>query len=154
MGHSAEIEAIYGNKIRIRVCGILENEGNFLFVNHKKLNAENTFWNFPGGGVDDGESITETLIREFKEETNLIISLDRFCFFNQVIIDSLHAIELYFRVKSDNFEAKIGHDPEFNIISDLKWMNLTEFSQLPIHHKPSIFSNLKSLNDLINRFQS
>lgn len=154
MGHSSEIEAIYGNKIRIRVCGILENAGKFLFVNHKKLNDENIFWNFPGGGVDKGESIAKALIREFKEETNLDISAEQFCFFNEVIVDSLHAIELYFKVKSKNFDAKTGQDPELDIITDLKWMSLEQFSKLPVQQKPVVFSNLKSINDLINRFQN
>ncbi|WP_255037214.1 NUDIX domain-containing protein [Lacihabitans soyangensis] len=154
MGHSAEIKAIYGNKLRIRVCGILENHGNYLFVNHKKLNTENIFWNFPGGGVDDGESISETLVREFKEEVNLNVSIEQFCFFNEVIVDTLHAIELYFKVKSKNFDAKTGQDPELEIITDHKWMTIEQFSELPTHQKPVVFSNLKSINDLINRFQN
>lgn len=154
MDYSEEIIAIYGNKIRIRVCGILENGENYLFVNHKKLNKDNIFWNFPGGGVEDGESIRETLKREFQEETNLEIIVDQFCFLNQVIVGSLHAIELYFRVKSNSFIVKVGNDPEFNIITDLKWMNLDEFLGLPIHQKPVIFSNIKSINDLIYPFRS
>lgn len=154
MEYSEEIKAIYGNKIRIRVCGILENGQQFLFVNHKKLNKDHVFWNFPGGGVEDGESIRETLKREFQEETNLEITVEQFCFFNQVIVDSLHAIELYFRVKSQKFIAKVGNDPEFNIITDLKWMNLDEFLGLPIHQKPMAFSNFKSIKDLIYPLKS
>jgi hypothetical protein len=69
-------------------------------------------------------------------------------------VGSLHAIELYFRVKSNSFIVKVGNDPEFNIITDLKWMNLDEFLGLPIHQKPVIFSNIKSINDLIYPFRS
>lgn len=154
MAYSDEIKAIYGNRTRTRVCGILENGGRYLVLNHKKLNDENIFWNFPGGGVEEGESITNALKREFKEETNLDISVGKFCFINQVIAQQLHAIELYFSVKSENFEAKIGQDPEFDIISDLKWMTFDEFLNLPFHQKPTIFSNIKFINDLIYRFQS
>lgn len=148
MNYSEEIKRIYGNKIRIRVCGILEKDGKYLLVNHSKLNDDNIFWNFPGGGVDKNESIENTLIREFKEETNLDIKISKFLFINQMINTSLHAIELYFEVHSDNFENKTGFDPEINIILETKWMANEQILNLPTNHKPTFFSNLKSINDL------
>jgi len=154
MNYSEEIKRIYGNKIRIRVCGILENDRKYLLVNHSKLNDDNIFWNFPGGGVDKNESIECTLIREFKEETNLDINLGKFLFLNQIIASSLHAIELYFRVFAENFENKTGHDPEIDIITETKWMTDDEILELPAKHKAKFFSNLKSINDLNFRNQA
>jgi 8-oxo-dGTP diphosphatase len=148
MNYSEEIKRIYGNKIRIRVCGILEKNGKYLLVNHSKLNDDNIFWNFPGGGVDKNESLENTLIREFKEETNLDIKISKFLFINQMINSSLHSIELYFEVHSDNFENKTGFDPEINIITETKWMANEHIMNLPANHKPTFFSNLKSINDL------
>ncbi len=154
MAYSEEIKTVYGNKIRIRVCGILENNGKYLFANHQKLNNENIFWNFPGGGVEDNETLTDALKREFKEETQLDISVGRFCFINQVLVRPLHAIELYFIVNAASFDAKMGFDPELDILSELKWMGESEFLELPSNHKPMVFSNIKSINDVISRFQS
>ncbi len=148
MNYSEEIKRIYGNKIRIRVCGILEKDGKYLLVNHSKLNDDNIFWNFPGGGVDKNETLENTLVREFKEETNIDITLDKFIFLNQVIASSLHAIELYFSVFAENFDNKTGHDPEIDIITETKWMTEGEILTLPAEHKPKFFSNLKSINDL------
>lgn len=148
MNYSEEIKRIYGNKIRIRVSGILEKDGKYLLVNHSKLNDDNIFWNFPGGGVDKNESVENTLIREFKEETNLDITIGKFVFINQVIASSLHAIELYFTVFAVNFDNKTGHDPEIDIITETKWMTNEEILNLPAKHKPAFFSNLKSINDL------
>lgn len=154
MNYSEDIIRIYGDRIRIRVCGILENDGKYLLVNHSKLNEDNVFWNFPGGGVDKNESIENTLIREFKEETNIDIKSDKFLFLNQVIASSLHAIELYFSVIAENFENKTGHDPEIDIITETKWMTAEEILSLPAKYKPTFFSNLKSINDLNFRNQA
>ncbi len=154
MNYSEEIKSIYGNKIRIRVCGILEKDEKYLLVNHSKLNDDNIFWNFPGGGVDKNESAENTLLREFKEETNLDITIGKFLFINQVIASSLHAIELYFRVFAENFDNKTGYDPEIDIITETKWMTNEEILNLPAKHKPTFFSNLKSINDLNFRNQA
>lgn len=154
MNYSGEIKRIYGNKTRIRVCGILENDGKYLLVNHSKLNEENVFWNFPGGGKEENETISNTLTREFKEETNLDITIGKFLFMNQVIASSLHAIELYFSVFAENFDNKTGHDPEIDIITETKWMTENEILNLPAKHKPAFFSNLKSINDLYFRNQA
>ncbi len=154
MNYSEDIIRIYGDKIRIRVCGILENDGKYLLVNHSKLNEDNVFWNFPGGGVEKNESIVNTLIREFKEETNIEIKSEKFLVLNQVIASSLHAIELYFSVIAENFENKTGHDPEIDIITETKWMTAEEILSLPPKYKPTFFSNLKSINDLNFRNQA
>ena len=144
MNYSEEIKRIYGNKTRIRVCGILENNGKYLLVNHSKLNEDNIFWNFPGGGVDKNETLENTLIREFKEETNIDITLDKFQFLNQVIASSLHAIELYFSVIAENFENKTGHDPEIDIITQTKWMTADEILNLPVKYSntPGFVGNI------------
>lgn len=51
----------------VRVYGILFKGDSILLVKH----PEGKFWELPGGGVDDGETEEEALIRELKEETGL-----------------------------------------------------------------------------------
>ena len=82
---SEELSNIYGNKIRVRVCGVLTFEDKILMVNHSGLNSENIFWNFPGGGVETGESLKDALKREFKEETDIEITVENMLFLNQII---------------------------------------------------------------------
>ena len=74
-----EITKIYGNKIRVRACGLCWQNGQLLMVNHKGITQTN-FWAPPGGGLEFGESIEQRLKKEFSEETGLEISKGRFLF--------------------------------------------------------------------------
>ena len=55
-----EITEIYGSRVRVRVCGLCWKEDKLLMVKHKSLQKEG-FWSPPGGGIDFGQSIEETL---------------------------------------------------------------------------------------------
>ena len=53
----------------VRVSAIIVRDGKVLLIHRKKPGKE--YWVFPGGGVEDDETLEETLVREVKEETNL-----------------------------------------------------------------------------------
>ena len=52
---------------RVSVYGIYQNGREVLMVKDSKSKK----WEFPGGGVDGGENLEQTLVREFVEETGL-----------------------------------------------------------------------------------
>src|SRR6218665_3622677 len=111
---------LYSNRIRIRVCGIcIENE-QVLMVCHKGVINENYVWLPPGGGMNEGESIEETLVREFFEETGFEVEVGRFWFKNEFIHAPIHAIELYFSVQIKSGELIKGTDPELTADADRK----------------------------------
>jgi 8-oxo-dGTP diphosphatase len=65
---------------------LIEQKGAFLLIrrSHNEANFPN-LWAFPGGKVELGETVVDTIRREIKEETNLnptgeIILLDAYCF--------------------------------------------------------------------------
>ena len=61
-------------KFTIRVYGILLNENKNILVSDEFIKG-NYFTKFPGGGMEFGEGTRDCLIREFKEETGLDITV-------------------------------------------------------------------------------
>lgn len=51
--------------------GLLEEEGRVFLVRERRTldGVPRDCWDLPGGGVEDGEALVETLVREFREET-------------------------------------------------------------------------------------
>ena len=128
-----EIIKTYGNRLRIRVCGICQDGESLLMVKHK-MHANGNFWAPPGGGVEFGQTASESLIREFKEETGLLIRTGNLRFICELVKPPLHAIELFFEVYKNGGELLKGFDPEMSpedqIIEDVRFMTFTEIMML------------------------
>ena len=54
---------------RIRVAALIRRGDDLLLIKHAKLGR--TYWLLPGGGVEEGESMHEALLRELDEECSL-----------------------------------------------------------------------------------
>jgi 8-oxo-dGTP diphosphatase len=54
---------------RIRVAALIRRGDSVLLCNHAKLGR--SYWLLPGGGVEEGESLHEALLRELDEECSL-----------------------------------------------------------------------------------
>lgn len=141
----------FGNKIRLRVCGILISNNKILLIKHKGLGKVNEFWLPPGGEVEINETIIEALYREFYEETRLHIKNQRFGFVKEFIEKPLHAIELYFFINEYFGNETLGSDPELmdkQSISELRWLSLKDLIELNQDTLPEFLKNLNSFNDL------
>jgi 8-oxo-dGTP diphosphatase len=137
-----EVHAFYGNKIRVRVCGLCQAHDKILLVNHNSITKTN-FWAPPGGGLNFGESAEECLKREFLEESGLQIEVGNFLFACELIRHPLHALELFFKVSPLTFHLKTGTDPEPgspSIISEAKFKSWEEVQVMPSDEIHGIFS--------------
>ncbi len=133
----SEITRIYGNRVRVRACGVCWHNGRLLMVNHQMNKSD--FWAPPGGGVDFGERTADTLIREFKEETNLDIEVGSFLFCCEFNAPPLHAIELFFEVRIVGGDLRTGSDPELQLINEVRFFEPSQIQSLSPERLHRIF---------------
>ena len=145
----------FGNRLRVRVCGILFKSNQILLVKHLSIGEKGILWAPPGGGMKFGMSAQENLIREFEEETGLKIKIVRFLFTHEFLKAPLHAIELFFEVKITGGTLRKGIDPEMKadeqIIENLKFIHfkdLVKMDKSKIHHA---LWNCRTPKDLIKK---
>jgi 8-oxo-dGTP diphosphatase len=106
-------EKIFGNRVRVRVCGICIEEGKLLLACHA-MGSRGKLWLPPGGEINMNECAEDALIREFEEETGLTIEVEKFMFVNEYKSGQLHAVELFFRVNRKGGKLTSGFDPELS----------------------------------------
>ena len=128
---------------RVRVAGILIENNKILLIEHLKKNKK--YWLVPGGGVDWGESTAEALIREYKEETNLDITVEKFLFLSETIATNKkkHVINLYFQIKiikNSIYNMKLGDERN---LTDLKFITKEEIENIKLY--PNIKTQLIQL---------
>ncbi|MBA4848811.1 NUDIX domain-containing protein [Emticicia sp. BO119] len=121
----------YGNRIRIRVCGICIENNQVLMVCHKGVINDKDVWLPPGGGMEEGETVKQALRREFLEETGFEIEVENFLYKREFIHVPLHAIELYFNVRILSGELIKGTDPEINADAQL----IKEVRFIPVQNR-------------------
>ena len=155
MDHSENIHKLYGNKLRLRVCGIcLDEQDRVLMVRHKGLGEEGELWIPPGGGMEWGQSAPDNLKREFLEETGLEVTIGDFLFVHEHQQASLHSVELFFRVYPKGGTLTKGFDPEMlphqQIISEVRFFHFSELQEVGPRKLHAIFRNHKNMDTLIN----
>ncbi|WP_266364017.1 NUDIX domain-containing protein [Tellurirhabdus rosea] len=147
-----EVLRLYGNRLRLRVCGICQLDGKLLMVRHRGINATDTFWCPPGGGPQFGETAPQALVREFAEETGLAVEIGDLLFVNEFMAPPLHAMELFFRVNVVGGKLLQGGDPEMaadrQIITDVRLMSFEEIKAYPENEVHQLFRQCRSLEDV------
>lgn len=116
--------------IRIRVAGILVQDGKILLVRHEK--NDKSYWLIPGGGVDFGESAEEALIREFQEEVGLPIQVGPLVLVHDSIPPNRHrqVLNLYFTVTATHTNIHVTPDA---VLRDAAFYDLAEFGNMPVN---------------------
>ncbi|RRD39944.1 NUDIX hydrolase [Leptotrichia sp. OH3620_COT-345] len=128
---------------RVRVAGVLIENEKILLIEHSK--NEKKYWLVPGGGVDWGESTAESLIREYKEETNLDIEVQSFLFLSETLAPDKkkHVINLYFKIKRKSCSEenmKLGNE---EMLTDLRFFTKDEIMDIKLY--PNIKDQLVQL---------
>ncbi len=146
------IRRLYGEKLRIRTCGICFSGDGLLLVKHRALTRHGYFYAPPGGGMQYGESAEDCLEREFIEECGLEIEVGSFLFTHEFLRPPLHAIELFFAVEARGGQLITGQDPEMGqgeqIIEQVQYLLPEEIEREKgeqMHHMINLCQNPKDL---------
>lgn len=151
------VQEFYGNRVRVRVCGLCELDGGLVMVNHPLSGVD--FWAPPGGGLEFGETVSECLIREMNEETGLEVTVGDFLFVTEFNKPPLHAIELFFSVRRTGGSLTLGTDPEMGdrqILSGVKiwsWQEIESANKAELHGIFQMTPHPKEISDLRGYFK-
>lgn len=147
-----EVLTVYGNRLRLRVCGLYREDDRLLLVRHRGLGPSGTFWAPPGGGMQFGETAPQAMVREFAEETGLVVNVGDLLFVNEFLQPPLHAVELFFAVQVMGGTLRRGTDPEMEtdgqIIEEVRLMPFAEIKRYPPEEVHALFRQCTSLDDV------
>jgi len=97
-------------KSQIGVRALVPINNGLVFVEHAHKNDRILV--FPGGGLEDGETLFTAAIREVKEETHLEVIPERISYIREVIANGEYGIEFYIACRVKDGIPKLGVDPE------------------------------------------
>lgn len=108
---------------RVACRGIIKKNGKYLVVHLAKFDITT----FPGGGLEENETLEECVRREVLEETGVnCIVKEKTCTINEYFIDSKWTQHYFLcEIKDENGEIK-HTDEERSLGMEVKWMTQDE----------------------------
>ena len=97
------------SNFNIRVYGILSDSEGRVLISHECIKNQ-AYVKFPGGGLEYGEGPKNAVIREFQEELNLDIEVEKLLYTTDFFIQSAfkeedQIISIYYRVSSNELDS-------------------------------------------------
>ena len=111
---------------RTRVAAIIPMKGGYAFMHRKnviKRKDIQDYYTFPGGGLEEGETLEEGVIREIKEEFGIDIKVTKKLY--ELNSEKFNQKEYFFLCKYIKGEFGTGTGPEFS--NDPKYKDSGEF---------------------------
>ena len=114
---------------RPRTCAAILNNDKILMVCHQT--PSRTYWTFPGGAVEEGETFEQAAVREVKEETGLDVKAKQllfeeeyeagvsYCYLAELINDSTE-LTLDFTPEEESVFGTMLHSAAWHFIKDKK----------------------------------
>ena len=125
-------------KIDIRIAACILKDNKILMVRHKK--GDEKYWLLPGGRIEYGETMIETLKRELVEETGLEISVGNLMFMSEAIPkdNHRHIVNIFFEAEIIGGEIKLGDE---EILDAVEFIDINKIDEIVIY--PLIKDELK-----------
>jgi len=120
-----------------RVRAIIIKDNKVLTI--KRTKPEGTFWVFPGGGVEEGETNEKALIRECEEELGVdIAGGDLFWEMDSTTKRTIGHREYFYLCEIKGGKLGSGDGPEFQKDSpyigkyDIEWINVNDLKNIDL----------------------
>ena len=110
--------------IFMNMCMVEDSEGNVLALD--KVNDSYSGTTFPGGHVEEGETFTESVIREIREETGLTIKNPKLAGIYHWMTDDIRNVGYLY--KATEFEGELISSEEGKVY----WISGEEFLKKPL----------------------
>lgn len=118
-------------------CGIMyDKNGNILLGKRPKQKENNGYWEFPGGKRENDETLHECLKREWKEELNLDIEINKYIAYNE---DEKYICHFF---KGNILYEKDIIDIDINIHDKIGFFNPEELKELKLFDEDMKIINL------------
>ena len=143
---------------RIRVAGIVPLKNGFAFMHRKDVIKRKDFqdyYTFPGGGLEEGETLEEGTIREIKEEFGINVKIVKKLY--EMKSEKFNQEEYFFLCEYIDGEFGTGNGPEYN--NDPKYIDSGKYIPeiinredvekillLPIEIKEKLVADIKTKN--------
>lgn len=111
---------------RIHLATALVRRGEqILLVASRYPNHERPLWNLPGGRQQSGELLTQTVLRELREETALSGTVRDLCYVSESYDANVHVTNFTFAVDADGEPALPFADDH---VVDAAWVPIQEIA--------------------------
>lgn len=100
---------------RTRVAGIILMQGGIALMHRKDVKKRKDFqeyYTFPGGGLEEGETLEEGTIREIKEEFGIDVKINRKLY--EMVSEKFNQKEIFYLCEYVGGEFGTGTGPEFS----------------------------------------
>ena len=119
--------------MQARVTGILVESGSILIV--KQTLSSERAWSLPGGKVENGESLQDSMLREMEEETGLKTQIVRLLYLCEVPGVDPPVLHITFLLKRLSGDIRLpSNECEANPIYDVKMVPIDELPLYDFSH--------------------
>jgi 8-oxo-dGTP pyrophosphatase MutT (NUDIX family) len=139
-----------------RYQGAIVRGHEILLITHRRHATGRTRWVFPGGGIEATETEAECVIREMREETHLVVAVERLLLDEPGHPDGVYKRRKTYLCRPLSGEAAPGVEPEEEAaaeyaIGEVRWFDLRrhEAWDRDLRADPITFPQLMRIRDAL-----
>lgn len=139
-----------------RYQGAIIQDDAILLIRHQHHADDRTYWVFPGGGIEDGETPEACVAREMKEETNLVVAVERLLLDEPGVPGGVYQRRKTYLCRPLEGSPSPGQEPELEAaaeyaIVEVRWFNLGNEPSWDSHllEDPITYPQLKRIQNAL-----